>query len=405
MKHHTERFLTISLFVVFLCGVGQGQNATLSAAAGDRYVISAKAGGVSFVEGTVSVSRKVGRSGLLLKGDELQIGDRVSTARDGKAEILLNPGSFLRLGGDSQFEFITTSLDDLQLKLYQGSAILEVFAAEEFTVAIASPQSNYVLVQTGVYRIDAGVGASSLRVWKGAARVDGSEKLVKSGRTAALAGAIGKFDRDERDAFDTWSKERGKDAAKSSQRLKRDGMRTELMRSFLGRRWNMYDSFGLWVFDPFARGYCFLPFGYGWSSPYGYGYGTYIGWYNLPQVIYAPPLQIRTPRDIRVQPGQGNPGAPVTTANSPSTTADVSEKRQRATMPPFVRMQETMGGGGGGRFDPNGTMQPGTRSDTSSLPTYTPSTPSASPQWTKSDSLPSRGDSVREVRDSPSKGP
>jgi len=402
MKHHLEQFLTISLFVLLFCAVGQSQNATLSAAAGDRYVISAKAGGVSFVEGTVTVARKGGRNGLLLKGDELQIGDRVATAADGRAEILLNPGSFLRLGGNSQFEFKTTSLDDLQLKLDRGSAILEVFAAEEFQVAMAAPQSNYVLVQTGVYRIDVtGDGASVLRVWKGAARVGGSANLVKSGRTAALTSTVSKFDRDDKDAFDIWSKERGKDVAKSSQRLKRDGMRTELMRSFIGMRWNMYDSFGLWVFDPFARGFCFLPFGYGWNSPYGYGYGTYIGWYDLPQVIYSPPIHIRNPGNIRLPTSQGNSGSPVTPANSSPATADVSEKRQRAQMPPFVRMQETMGGGGG-RFDPNGTaQQPNTRSDSSSLPTYTPAPPSVSPQ-TKSDSPPMRVDSVLV---SPTKGP
>jgi hypothetical protein len=66
---------------------------------GDRYIVSARAGGVNYVEGTVAVIRKSGRSGLLLKGDTLEVGDRVSTGANGKAEILLNPGSFLRLGG------------------------------------------------------------------------------------------------------------------------------------------------------------------------------------------------------------------------------------------------------------------------------------------------------------------
>src|SRR5688572_14264050 len=100
--------LLLSLFVTLAGAAAYAQNDTLSAAAGDRYVISAKAGGVNFVEGTVNVARKSGRTGQLLKGDSLEIGDRVLTATDGKVEILLNPGSFLRLGGDSEFEFKTT---------------------------------------------------------------------------------------------------------------------------------------------------------------------------------------------------------------------------------------------------------------------------------------------------------
>jgi hypothetical protein len=92
-------------------------------AATSSYVISAKAGGVNFVEGKVSVARKDGKSGLLLKSDTVEIGDKVTTGADGKAEILLNPGSFVRLGANTEFEFQTTELDNLKLKLSAGSAI------------------------------------------------------------------------------------------------------------------------------------------------------------------------------------------------------------------------------------------------------------------------------------------
>ncbi|MDQ3800869.1 MAG: hypothetical protein M3384_15590, partial [Acidobacteriota bacterium] len=67
-------------------------------AASSIYVISAEAGGVNYVEGKVAVTRKADRSGYLLKGDELKVGDTVSTGTGGKAEILLNPGSYVTLG-------------------------------------------------------------------------------------------------------------------------------------------------------------------------------------------------------------------------------------------------------------------------------------------------------------------
>jgi hypothetical protein len=379
MKTIVVRFIAICVCFAFVCMNSAAQDETIAAAAGDRYLISAKAGGVNFVAGTVSVVRKEGKSGALLKGDTLQIGDRVSTGPDGKAEILLNPGSFLRLGGNSAFKFKTTSLEDLQLKIQSGSAIFEVFAANDFQVSVSTPKTDYLLIETGVYRVDVlGGGDARLEVWKGAARIPNSVEIVKTGRVANVRGSGGfsitKFDRGEKDALDIWSKARGKELARISALLKRGNLRTTLMQSFLGRRWNMYGSFGLWVYDPFFGGYCFLPFGYGWNSPYGFGYGNYIGWYDLPPVIYYPP-----------HTGGGNSGGGT---NTPTITPIVSAG-DRSPVPPFVRMQETMGGGRGG--DRGGDRGGSSYDPGSSSPSYSPapsSSSSSSPAPTKSDSPP-----------------
>lgn len=351
------------------------QDETLSAAAGDKYVISAKAGGVNYVEGAVGVVRKGGKSGWLLKGDVLNIGDRVSTGADGKAEILLNPGSYLRIGGNSAFEFKTTMLDNLQLRIDRGSAILEVFAAEEFKVAVNTPQAKYLLIETGVYRIDViDSGQGKLEVWKGSARVGQSLEIVKPGRaataTASGGASLAKFDRDDKDELDIWSKARGKELAKATARLKRANVRTALMRSFLGGGWNMYNSFGLWVFDPFYGGYCYLPFGRGWYSPYGYGYGHYLGWYDLPPVIWYPP---------QTNPGGGNNGP-----TSPTLTPIVSAGT-RQPIPPFVRMAGTMNGGTRGvdsGGDYSGSYDTPTRN---SSPSYSPPPSSSAPSPVKFD--------------------
>jgi hypothetical protein len=97
-----------------------GQDEVLRAAAGDKYVISAKAGGVNHVSGTVTVARRDKRYGRLINGDSVEVGDRVATGVDGRVELLLNPGSYVRLGANSEFEFVSTSLDDLSLKIYRG---------------------------------------------------------------------------------------------------------------------------------------------------------------------------------------------------------------------------------------------------------------------------------------------
>jgi len=390
MKNNRIRFLMLCVSFAFASASLNAQNDTLSAAAGDRYVISATAGGVNFIEGTVSVLRKEGKSGYLLKGDTLKIGDKVSTGSDGKAEILLNPGSFLRVGGNSTFEFKTTSLDDLQVKVDSGSAIFEVFAAEDFLVAIHTPKAKYVLIETGVYRVDVTNGSARLEVWKGLARVPGTTEVVGTGRVAASSGSgsvlVSKFDRDEKDALDIWSKARSKELAKLTAMLKRGNLRTALMRSFLGRRWNMYDSFGLWVYEPLYGGHCFLPFGHHWNSPYGHGYGNYIGWYNLPPAVYY------SPHSTDIGGGTGGPAGGAPTAGG-TTVGDTNHSTPRvkaadpSPVPPFIKMQQSMGD-----WTPAGwSNQGGGSSDSGShsSPSYSPSSSSSSSSSsTKSDSPP-----------------
>lgn len=357
MKIKLSHLLAVVPTALCLVLSGIAQNETLRAAAGDKYVISAKAGAVNYVEGTVTVTRSGGRSGILLKGDTLEIGDRVATGETGRAEVLLNPGSYLRLGGNSAFAFKTTSLDDLQLVVERGSAIFEVFAADEFKVTVSTPVTSYELIQSGIYRVDVPLsGPASIEVWKGKAMAGGT--VVKGGKVATGFGnamTVAKFDRDNKDPLEMWSKDRAKQLAKITSSLQGRAMRTALMQSFLGRRWNVYDSFGLWVYDPFSFSYCFLPFGYGWASPYGYGFGRDLGWYNLPPTVYYP------------HPAANPGGAPVPTGGP------VPSQRDRGAVPPFVRMQGGSGGFGRGAVEPaRGSVYEPSAGSQSAAPTSIP---------------------------------
>jgi hypothetical protein len=295
MKRNLISILTLGILTVLFSSFvpAQNNNKTVSTTK-DLYVISAKAGGVNFVEGKVAIARKNGRSGYLLKGDSVEIGDKVSTGTDGKAEILLNPGSYVRLAENSSFEFITTSLDNLQLKLDGGSAMFEVIADSDFKVAVVTPKAEFSIFTSGVYRVNVlGDGSGKIAVWKGKAQIeDFARTEIKSGREAVVNGgqvAVTKFDRDDKDSLEEWSKTRAKDLAKVNSRLQRQDLRSSLLNGFGASRWNMYNSFGLWVFDASFGSYCFLPFGYGWSSPYGYGYGRDLWYFRLPRVIYTQP--------------------------------------------------------------------------------------------------------------------
>jgi len=343
-----NRVVGIALLAIFVAVPVYSQDTALRSAAGDKWVITAKAGGVNFLQGSVTVTRDSDKTGLLLKGDSIEVGDKVSTGADGRVEILLNPGSYLRVAENSTFEFKTTELEDLQLTVHRGAVMLEVFAANDFKVAVSAPNQKYDLVDSGVYRVDVDAqGNARIEVWKGKAEV--GDTTLKGGKTASsLDGqvAVAKFDRDDRDDFEIWSRDRAKELAKGTDSLRDRTLRTSLMRSFLGGRWNMYDSFGLWVFDARFGRYCFLPFGYGWSSPYGFGFGTDIWWYRLPRAVYYPPPTTRGP--VAGNPRTGGTTTPTTPPSGGGTpregTPIVTTRRQNQgrvdrSAPPFTRMQ------------------------------------------------------------------
>lgn len=343
MTKYILRPLYVLLFAILAFqGISaQSDREVAVAAAGDKYVISAKAGGVNYVEGSVSVLRKDGKSGYLTRRDQIEVGDVVTTGPDSKAEILLNPGSFLRLGSNSSFEFKTTSLDDLRIRLDSGSAIFEVFASRDFKVRVITPHSKLLLIKSGVFRIDVMPnGGANVEVTDGEALLgDSDATLLKSGFAAKLTDrevSVRKFDRKNNDEFEAWSKTRSKDLAKQSAKLKNQELRNSLLSSFNGGGWGMYNSFGLWVFNPAFGGYCFLPFGNGWASPYGYGYDSCLCNYHMPTIIYYPPTGIG---------GGGTGGTPV------STVTPILSQGDRSPTPPFVRMEQ--GGAGRGIGDYN----------------------------------------------------
>lgn len=250
--------------------------ATKSVATKSDYLISAKAGAVNFVSGDVQLRRNDGKSAILTKDLSVEDGEVVTTAANGRAEILLNPGSYVRLSENSEFELASTSLDDLQLKLVRGGAIFELTADNDFSVLIETPRSAVKIEKTGVYRIDVNEdGSAQLEVWKGKVRLAGEKVItVKAGQKTVIGNdaiVVAKFDRDEKDNFELWSRDRAKELAKINSKLASKMMNRALV-AFSQNSGNWNSPFGLWVNDPWSRTYCFLPFSYSWVSPYGQWY-------------------------------------------------------------------------------------------------------------------------------------
>jgi hypothetical protein len=310
------------------------------------------------------------------------------------------------LGANAEFEFQTTDLDNLKLKLSGGSAIFEVYADNEFKVTLDLPDADIELTKSGVYRVDVlADGSGKISVWKGKVLI-GDEKLaVTAGKTVIVKGktsAIAKFDRDNKDALDIWSDLRAKEASRINKRLQRNALTSTLLNSYSLGGWNMYNTFGLWVFDRLSGRWCFLPFGQGWRSPYGYGYGFNIYDCPLPPIVYTMPT-------LPAPTTTTTPGNPMT----PQQAQIREERRQTVHTPTFQRFENNQRNEtrGSSRSDGNSDSSSGNwnnnrdRSDSSDTrPTYTPSqptqsTPAPSTPVIVNTPSPSESKTVKEVKD------
>lgn len=271
--------------VVILCAalpaIVAGQNR-------EKFGISAKAGGVNTVVGTVMVGRQEQRR-VLASTDNLLPGETVTSSSASNAEILLNPGSYLRLGENSEFQFEDISLDNLRLRVVKGSAIIEAtgVADMDLGIKVATPHGEFTIMRSGVYRIDVQAGSAELAVRKGRASFGPNKTdVVKAGKVVTLTNgvaAIAKLGKDK-DSFDAWSKDRAELLARANARLTNRSFNGYLS-SFRG--WDSWfwgpRRFGVWTYSSRVGCYTFLPFYYGWSSPYGHSYGSYYwggGYYN-----------------------------------------------------------------------------------------------------------------------------
>ena len=250
----------------------------------DRFVITARAGGVNAVTGRATV-RTQGKTEweLLTIKEDLQTGDSVKTDSDGRVEMLLNPGSFLRVGENSEFELTDSSLDNLEVRLVRGTAIVEATGADDshMQINISTPHTKIAIVRRGLYRLSVVPGDNTeLIVRKGRVMLDktkigGGHKVVFSSDNFLVA-KMQKADKKKVDSFDFWSEERSETVAEANRKMRRREV-TAIMASARDRWFNTFFSAstpGFWYYSSRYSCYTFVPYYGGWGSPYGSSYSS-----------------------------------------------------------------------------------------------------------------------------------
>jgi len=238
-------------------------------------VISAKSGLVHYFEGAVTLDgteivKKNAEFTSMKQGSELKTGL-------GRAEVLLAPGIFLRVGENSSFRLVANDLLSTRIALTSGSILLEVGEIEKnqsLTMTVAEAMIDFN--RRGLFRVDA--DPAELRVHDGSAVVvSGDQSLtVKEGKLLALTAVLAptRFDKDEGDAFYRWASRRSGYIASANL--------TAAKRAYDG---GSSFSTSNWVYNPYFGMFTFLPLSGMYRSPFGYAYyspHTIAGYYYRP---------------------------------------------------------------------------------------------------------------------------
>ncbi|MGH9873357.1 MAG: FecR domain-containing protein [Pyrinomonadaceae bacterium] len=256
----------------------------------EKFVISAKAGGVNAVTGRASMlPHGNGEWQQLTIKEDLEAGDLVKTGVDGRVEMLLNPGSYLRVGENAEFELADNSLENLEVRLIKGTAIVEVTGAddEELFIGITTPHTRMSIVRRGLYRVSVVPGdTTELIVRKGRVmlgdshtKIKGGNKVVFSSNSVSVA-KLENADKKNSDALDGWSKDRAQTLAKENSRIN-DRTFNALASSFNDDWWFSNSLFrrrglGFWLYRPGTNCYTFIPYYRRYGSPYGGGYSRSV---------------------------------------------------------------------------------------------------------------------------------
>ena len=243
-------------------------------------------GTVNYIEGKAAIGAQA-LSDKSVGSAKLAAGQSLSTD-DGRAEILLTPGIFLRIDGHSSLQMNSPGLADTIMTLRKGRAMIEVADIRpENNVRLGEDGSSTQLLKPGLYDFDADRGL--IRVFDGKAEVQagGQNIQVKGGRQLTLNAAgklkARKFDtKAYMDDFYRWASLRSSYLAEAN---------VDAARTYAGGGgWSPGGWYGYgWYWDPLYDPYTFVPgdgifydpFGWGFYSPgfvfgapfFGYGYG------------------------------------------------------------------------------------------------------------------------------------
>lgn len=248
--------------------------ATLASAAWAQNVISAKAGLVHYTEGEVRIEGRAAEA-RLTEFPDVKEGQTLETG-EGRVEILLTPGVFLRLGENSSIRMLSSKLSDTRVEVLSGDALVEAAEIlEGNAVTLVSAGGSLRLLKGGLYRVSLEPAPGRIRVYSGEARLSAGDlnQVLKRSQEVQLTAVpqVTKFDTKAGDPLYRWAARRSERIAytnvASARSVQRSGG-TSFVSGFGWDRWYFNPWFGMFTFIPAGRGFILTPFGTYFYSPF-----------------------------------------------------------------------------------------------------------------------------------------
>ena len=229
--------------------------------ANTQFLVSTKAGLVNYVRGPATVK----------PATSVPAGTTVGTGPGGAVELLLNPGSYLRMAENTQVVFDKVELYDISVRILEGSMLIEANGFnKELPLSVTTGNLKMEVINDGIYLFADG----KIVVVDGRIR-DTSNGLVytKGYQVSDDEGYRAQKVKTFTTALELWSQQRDEAISQANLNVARSLRQVPNLPidSFLDV-WLFYPSFGSFIYMPGAR----------YRSPYGYNYlsvgqGNYYG--------------------------------------------------------------------------------------------------------------------------------
>ncbi|PYS55071.1 MAG: hypothetical protein DMG13_05760 [Acidobacteria bacterium] len=235
-----------------------------------QFMVSARAGLVNDVDGQANVGLH----------QQVPAGAPIQTGPQSHVEILLNPGSFLRLDENSTIVLDSVELTNIAVRVVTGAVLIESAGVDKHApIRVTTGNLRSLILARGVYRFSGDTASvidgklrpadSSITVKKGQEVTpagDGYEK-VKLGVNTGPAG------------LERWSERRSSELARANAMAYRERSNGSLYSyGAYYPEWGLFANHAAWLYSPLLSGFTFIP---------QRSYRSYWGYRFVPRFVFA----------------------------------------------------------------------------------------------------------------------
>lgn len=257
-----------------------------------QMAISAKAGLINVADGEVYVDGKL----VEPKPSEFVTipRDGLLKTAEGRAEVLLTPGAFLRMADFGSFRLLNNDLSSVVVDLLEGAALVEITELSDAnSITLRAKDQTIQLKKAGIYLVEVTPQARVRVYGSGEAEVSIDDKtyFVKGNRElipGANGWTVAKFDSKDTDPLYRWAMRRSEYIAMANLSAARTATGPS-RNSFFGGTGGLP---GAWIFNPFFGTMTYVPWGNNVISPFGFAYFNPFSAYRFyinPRPVYSGP--------------------------------------------------------------------------------------------------------------------